>query len=113
MKVFIQAKPQLRGPNGLRDWYAQLPVARSGEGDADDMLPLGGLLAPDRAGDGLSGTRSARLVWFNKKPFKALLFLLSKKPYLEMPHQTLSAGNGVWLRHLLGGVMVLAGSLGS
>ena len=110
MKIFIQAKPQLRGPRGLREWYAQLPVASGGEGEPADILPIGGLLAPPRPAALLSGTGTVRLAWFKRRPFKVLLSMLSKKSCLEESRQTFATNDSVWLRHLIG-VMVLVGSI--
>ena len=109
MKIFIQAKPQLRGPRGLREWYAQLPVATSATDEAADILPIDGLLDPLYQGAVLPDGRTLRSAWFQKKTFAGLLSLFLKKSYYKKSQHDLSTGNRVWLRHLLG---MLALSLG-
>ena len=102
MKIFIQAKPQLRGPRGLREWYAQLPVASGGEGEPADTLPIGGLLAPPRPAALLSGERPGRANWFKARYFGAFFLLLAKKSPLEESSPAFQTDHNVWLRHLLG-----------
>ena len=108
MKPYLQAKPQLRGPNGLRNWYAQLPLAAYDQ-ESTAILPIGGLLAPFEQAVG-SASASARQSWLGGLFFTGLLSLLLKKSYHKNANPV-ALVPGPWLRRVLGLVVVLLGAL--
>ena len=111
MKPYLQAKPQLRGPQGLRNWYAQLPDATLIDQASTAILPIESLMRP-RPRPAKPATpvapETSRRVWAASPLMASLLFLLSKKSYCQNTGRAAGpALSGPWLRHLLGAVALL------
>lgn len=98
MKNYIQAKPQLRGPEGLRNWYAQLPAHTFTEGDTAGSLPLENLLRYNVQ----AGPKAARPLRASARFVTDLFSVISKRLYSSSMGLTAPSATGPWLRHLLG-----------
>ena len=101
MKIYIQAKPQLRGPQGFHQWYAQLPVAEQAGDEPEGTLPIGCLLRQNSsvaapAASAFEAENSGGL------PLMSLFSLFSKKLYYKYAGLSRQPVAGPWLRHLLG-----------